>query len=415
MAIVTTTTLGMLRERVSRRLNDSGHIFWHKEELDDYINEALFTFQSLSQYRVKQINKTITAGTWFLDLNNEIPNGYIDADIEMAVRDVLFEMADTEQFDNFTNLFNSALSKVRRNFQNATALTVNYRVLNGNSGFIDLGVDHIRPIHVEWKGSGSGRYRRLNPESFDSKIFNNYPNLGTPIGYIVNPDENKRLELLPHPDSLGDIHLFEISTSANIPPNVRWILKYMVLDQFFNTDGQARDLVRGQYTKKRIEDGLQIANNLPLYRGSYANESPLWLTSLADLSSQETQWRALTGRCYTIATVGWNYLIFHKIPTVDFSLMINIVEQLELLVNDSDLLPFPEEFDTTIEDYVVHLAMLKVSGAEFQATFPFYEQLIKKASEYNRKLLPLVPYLGIELGNSNREKADRPQEAKGND
>jgi len=172
-----------------------------------------------------------------------------------------------------------------------------------------------------------------------------------------------------------------------------------------------RDAQRAEYAKKRYEDAKMIAMELPLYRNAFLNEKPIPITSLADLSSQETQWREKTGTPKAVVGVGWNeVVIYPKLATGTAQLKLDVYVPEEDLLDDLDLLWVGAEYEKVIEDFVIHLAMFKVSGGEFAATMGAYEELLKAAAGYNNKLAVLLPNLSVGKEKARLEKRDRMQE-----
>ena len=409
---VSTTTLAEFRNRIAKRLDDPSMIMWSSTELRNLINEALLTFQAISGYQIKTQEISVEAEMWKYDLSSEISVSYSNAELETVLKSTLLEpSAYTDHYSAPVDMYTSAIKNIRRHWQEATKLQVSYRTIDASGIFIDLGIGHLLPVHVEWKPYARTRRRRLDREDQQGMIYTGVPNLGKPHSYSLQA--TNQLRLIPSPDELGEIEIFEVVESDLIPHSVRWALKYGALAQLLATDGQLRDPQRAEYARKRYEDAVMIANQLPLYRNMFLNEKPISITSLADLSSQETQWRGAEGLPKTVAMVGWNQILFYPhlaSGAVSSTLKMDLYVPEADLVADSDLLWVGAEFENVLEDFVVHLALFKVSGVEFAATMPAYEGLLKAAAEYNSKLAVLLPNLSVGKEKAKLEKVWRMQE-----
>lgn len=409
---ISTTTLADFRAKIAKRLDDAGMVFWSSQELRDLINEALLTFQAVSGYTVKTKEIELEVGDWKRDLGSDVVVGYSDGDLSEVLRLALLEPGSyVDQYPSLPTMYSSAILNTRRDWQEATKLQVSYRTLDASGIFIDLGLGHLLPIHVEWKPYARTRRRRLDREDQQGMIYTGVPNLGKPHSYSIQATNQMRL--IPSPDEVGEIEIFEIVESDSIPHAMRWALKYGALAQLLATDGQMRDGQRAEYAKKRYEDAKMIAMGLPLYRNAFLNEKPLAITSLADLSSQETQWRETTGTPKMVVGVGWNEIVVYPklaggASSVQLKLDVYVPEA--DLSGDLDLLWIGAEYEKVIEDFVIHLAMFKVSGAEFAATMGAYEELLKAAAGYNNKLAVLLPKLSVGKEKARLEKRDRMQE-----
>jgi hypothetical protein len=76
-----------------------------------------------------------------------------------------------------------------------------------------------------------------------------------------------------------------------------------------------------------------------------------------------------------------------------YSVTASVLQNMPLPTNDSDNVQIGRDDVNAVLDYAQHAAMFKCGGAEFEATFPLFQNFLRHCQIYNRKLQALSMYL----------------------
>lgn len=103
---------------------------------------------------------------------------------------------------------------------------------------------------------------------------------GTPTGYLVNPLNQLTIQLDPIPSANGTINYHYIRSTPfeepdgynegdpiydlvlRLPTNFAWAIKYGVMADMLNKEGEANDPQRAEYCEQRFQEGIELARLL---------------------------------------------------------------------------------------------------------------------------------------------------------
>jgi len=285
MAVYTEVTLQNLRERLAARLGDAANVFWLSSELDSYINEALLTWGAFSGYYTERFDVTLLAGQAIYDLpsltGSPLAYTVLTNDLITSVKQILLEPATDGTFlDQYPSDQTTALKfAARSNYEQwlrDTGLITTYQELTGQE-VVALPERNLEIRHAEWKAEPSPTtsthyYTELRETQSDQINYTFYFQNGQPRGFVSLTQPLNSVRLYPPPEDIGKLAIFNLQLPTQddldmlaipIPNTLGWVLKYSMLKDQFDFDGQCRDPYRAEYCDKRYEDALVLGRNYP--------------------------------------------------------------------------------------------------------------------------------------------------------
>ena len=415
MPTYTEVTLADLRERLAGKLGDPGMVFWISGELDGYLNESLRTWAAFGGYYTERLDITLVAGQSIYDLPSLIgsPVAYVtDSDTIVArAKQVLLEPATLATYlDQYpTPQVDGMQFALRVNYEQwlrDTGLITTYQELPGQE-VVELPERNLELRHVEWKAEPSPTttthyYTELRETQSDQVRYTNYFVNGQPRAYVSLTQPLNSVRIYPPPEDIGKLAIFnlqlptQMSLDADpipLPPALDWVMKYALLQDQFEFDGQCRDPYRAEYCARRYEDSLVLGRNFPSVYNCWLNGRPIVVGGIKDIAARRPRWHSDRGVPVVVGLVSWNHLVVTPIPQaadlVDnpLTLTVELQTQPPTLVADADIIQLPREHHELIVDFAQHLALLKTSGAEFAMSMGAYKDLLETSMEFNDRLL----------------------------
>ncbi len=435
---------GSLKIELSRRFNDLGNVYFKNpapapgvyNEIAMYLQEAFYTFQSLSGYwRQRDVFNTV-AGTAFYPLETNLPAllsfNLTDRQMIAEIQYHLLEPADPTTWTGTTmytldDLTNS-LQRRRNQFlsETGTVLTHTSQVVVptpiGREPLADTFIDVRR---VAWKAA-LPKTDVIPLWRNDEWAYNAYQpgwsvNPDTPVSYSQIGTPPLQLQLSPVPIDAGEIDILSVQTGADfnpslnatllgIPDNLAWVLKWGTLADLFSKDGEARDNGRAAYCEHRWQEGCELARQFVTVVQAEINGLPVFVQSLADLDAFFPSWGVGTGSPTNVSMAGLNILGLARIPDAGpYSVTLDVVRNAPVPVLDTDLIQVGREVLDAILGEAQHIAMLKQGGVEFQNTVPLHSNFVRQAAIYNDKLKAQSIYLNAIEGQSTKEGKEVPR------
>jgi hypothetical protein len=414
MSVYTEVTLQTLRERLAGKLGDPGMVFWAEGELTGYLNESLTTWQAFSGYWTERYDIPLVAGQAIYDLPSltASPLAYTALSDSLIARakQVMLEPATLATFlDQYPSpQIDGMKFALRANYEQwlrDTGLITTYQELAGQE-VVALPERNLELRHAEWKAEptptpATHYYTELRETQSDQANYTTYFTNGQPRGYVSLTQPINSVRLYPPPEDIGKLAIFNLQLPTQddldadplpIPPSLDWVLKYSMLQDQFEFDGQCRDPHRAEYCARRYEDSLVLGRNYPSVYNCWLNGRPIVVGGVKDVAARRPRWHNTPGLPAVVGMVSWNHLIVAPQPTsaqladTPLTLTVEVQSQPPLLVDDADTVQLPREYHELLVDFAHHLAMLKTSGAEFAMTIGAYKDLLEAAMEFNQRL-----------------------------
>lgn len=422
----TYVTYATARSMLAERLYDPTKVFWLDAELKLYLTEALRTWNALTGFWVGDYTIPVdnTFPSWLpLDGTNVIvaasPRAYTLTDTNLYSI-IIYHLIEPQMVANAwvgTTQFNrDDLTQAYERRQNEILTITSAHVTNPASIVLPVNTRSIvladtildvrraryvpvvqppKPLTL-WRG---------DPTSFAafSPAYRQTPQ--NPRNYALSDTPPLELDVDFPPAAPGSLDL--LTTIACTPPNLpanpvtlnipndwSWVLKWGMLMDLMNKQGEAQDTARAQYATTRYGEGLELMQMCPWLLGAEFNNVPVGIESVMERDTYDPGWETNSVVRKGIVVGGLDLISLCPRPTgatitgLDLSLVINA----PVPVADGDFVQVPRDVFDVILDYSVHLAMFKSGGKEFEDTIPLFDNFRTAAQLVNKRIASLGLY-----------------------
>ena len=402
----TTVTLNDAIEDMGSRLYDPGHVHWTVAELTVYIQEALRTYNALTNHFRDQASFSSASPEAFYDLPTVLPTlraqTYTVGD---AVNQLCYHLLEpipnaglwvgTEQF-SLQDLL-SALQEARDTFLFETGIVQTKAILSADpfpaSGILELPEDVIAMRRLGWRTS-DGITTLLRRD--DQWGLTNYrPDWQTssanpPRAYSVSTQPPLKVQLAPISSVGADIDYVSVnrgttiapdtlSESLGVPNDWAWVVVFGALGQLLQRDGLALDPLRASYCQQRWDHGVKMARNAAVVLNAFIGGTQAQVSSLADADFYSASWPLVPGTPRRVLTAGHTVVALCPPPGVpsgggDYSVTLQVVRNAPIPTALSDYLQIGPELTNDLLDYAQCLALVKEGPAQIAASKSLLEQ-----------------------------------------
>lgn len=398
-------TPGQLTGMLQTRLNGSG--FWTTTELQEYINEALRTWQAMSQAYTTRVSFATVPNQLFYNLYSVVSSlapSITDQDVIKQIQRHLQEpvtgnsWTGTEQF-NLQTIVN-AIQQARDKFFIETGLGITEVTVGTSgppSGSVELPEHVIDVRRAMWLDANGVYYTLWRADQFD--LTAGFPDWfiapGLPQDYSTVLQQPLMLQLSPPPIDAGTLDLLvtesggilnpTISPSVlGIPDDFIWVVKYGALASIFAQEGPGQDMARSQYCQQRWNDGISLARIANFVRFGYQDGIPRFVSSMEELDQAQPTWvQNLPGIPSSLAISG-NILACSPISdNQPHSIALDICPNFPVA---SSYVQVGNEIIEAIVDYAQHVAYTKEGAEELRGSIGMYQALLKLAAVQNDRL-----------------------------
>ena len=441
MSSFTHTTQTEFRGELAARLGDADNKYWTAAELDEITRETLRTWNCAAQYWRERGSFVTTPGEPFYDLTDKVlasdettkllSRTLTDASVMTDCLNSLLESPaipydGTEMFTGAD--FASALERARNRFLAETGMVESTSMIAVPAGQarVTLPDTTIDVRRVAWK-TPEGVYTNLWRE--DERRLTAYRQnfnveLSTPEVYALTLTKPTEVLLAPVPEDNGTLHIVSSVSGAPLDPETGvalgilddygWVAKFGALAELLGRDGQAKDEGRAAYCEMRWREGVALARIASSVLHIEINGIPSHLISLNELDAGVPAWQHTTGTPEFAALANHNLVALSPVPAVIadvsdgiHSIVVDVVRNAPIPTDDDPYIDIAREYLGTLLDYAQHLAMFKCGGAEFAATVPLYDSLIKAATRHNLKLRANAPSFQALTDKAQKEGKER--------
>jgi hypothetical protein len=391
--------------------------FWSDGEKTVYIQQAMRTFGSLTNYwRAEFLLETSANKTWYDITNTAVapntlrPLTVTDQSLVNLIQYHLLEPISPAYPLTWTgsNQFSisdilGAIQRRRDEILSETSCTITQSSVIATTGrtFLpDTTIDIRRIAWLPVPGFGYTNTPLLPDDEWGLQYFEN--------GYTVNPPSvPSSYRQSTQPPLAFDVDsplivpgVYDIltvnagsalsttqSSLLSIPDDFTWTIVFGALSELFNRDSNARDSLRAQYCEMRYKQGLALlkVSSATLY--ARISNIPLDVDSAQNQDNFNQSWQAQTPQQpQTLLTAGLNIVGCSPTPDTGYSITLGVVQNTPIPVNGTDNLQVGRDELDAILDYAQHLASLKMGGLEFLSTMPLLGRFHKMAASYNSKL-----------------------------
>lgn len=401
---------------LAQALNDPGLVYWSQNELNWALNEALLLWGALTSYWTTRGTFNTVSSTPFYDLSTQFPSlrarTYTFNNLVSEIQNHLLEPASGVSGSGMTDQFTigqitSALSRRRNQFVIDSRIPLTFNTYPAPAPQIDaLQLDESVALitRAAWTDATTGIVTPLRrTDTFAAQSYNPIWNLnpGKPYAYSQAEAMPGAMLLVPPPLASGSVHLtfaqtlaltVAAGTSFAIPDEFAWALKYGALYEILSTNSQGYDPIRSRYALERYSSGIEIAAAHRSILRVRSNDTPLSLSTLADLDSGRPTWQTTTGSP-NVAACAYDLLAFSKVPDGVYSITCDLSQSAPLPTAAGSYIQVGREEIPYLFDYCRHILQLKIGGTEFVQSMPLYDNFIKGATQRSKLIGVKARYL----------------------
>jgi hypothetical protein len=425
---------------LSNRLQDTGFVYWNQpDELLNCIIESVRIFQAATGSYKQQITFNTTTNLNYYDLTGlpSSPLAYTATDIEIVnnVLAALLEPPLVYPLSSWTGTGQFFIEQVRAALQNrlnrfigetgcaVTQMTIADTVPTETISLPGSVMDVRRAAWVSAAGPPATEYALGRADEWAEQAY--APGAAAqpiPSNYSLFADAVSSLRIIPPPSLAGAADLLVVNAGPSvhlnitapvvlgIPDDLSPALKWGVIADLLNADGQARDLGRAKYAEQRYQEFVQIAKFYPSVLTAAINGVTCGIGSVDDLDSYQPDWQQTTGAPGFIGMCGRNLACIGQTPDNNGPYNIQLWTSVSASTPaNSPYLQVSRDQIDPILDYSQHAASFKMGGAEFESTVPMFENLVSSARSQNGRLDAVSFYRGQMQMFQGKSEADVPR------
>jgi hypothetical protein len=398
-------------QELALRLSDPSNDFWSEAELKLYIQESLSFWNVLTAYWPQTFTFGVTAplsSNW-IPTNTSGPReqSYTDATLYAIMLYHILEPQlsagawdGTDQF-SLSDL-TQAIQRRRDEVLQATGanmadLTPNITPGTDNIFLLDsvLDVRRVRYIGVDGTSQTLAKGDALSFMRFSPSY---RQTSGTPQRYDVLGSAPLEVTVDKSPNQPAKLHILALqagntlapptATPLQVPNDWAWGIKYGALADILGKESEATDRERAAYCEKRYQDFLKLVNAMPWLLQAFINEVAVDTTAVISKDRYSYEWENNPNAMPGIVIGGVDLIAVSPVPTGTTTVSVT----LQLLGNapqpsaDGDFIQVPRDVLDVLLDYAQHIASFKMGGAEFKATTPLYQNIIRYALQTSLRL-----------------------------
>lgn len=427
-ALTTDTVVNALISRLSSAIGPSGGLapFWSLPEIRSYAVESCRTWNALAAWSKQRLAfNTVPVGgavtsvlsQWY-DLSAVFPSqlGYntLDSYLVPVIEWHLLEpptypaWTGTPMFE--TDDILKAIERRRNQYllESLQVLSILTPAAPGPNGRFTVNDAVLDVRRVAWQDANSQQWNVLwRSNEFAAASYSprwdSTP--GPPQAYSVAVTPDFQIQMVPGPSNSGNVHMVVASAGAvpsvsNYPPGTIlgvpddwvWVVKWGALADLLTMDGPARDPERAQYCESRWRQGLQFARLATTILNCQLASGTILIGSVFGLDAYRPSWmNAPPGPPDTIGMMGLNLMALSTPSDIAYGVSFDAVTNAPLAINPATAyvsapLPIGRDAFDVVVDYAEHLAAFKMAGAEFQATAPCWDRMVRLAMIYNTRM-----------------------------
>lgn len=410
----TAPTLLQARAALSERLNDQAAVRWVTVELDDYIREAIRTWNAWTLHWRDQDTFTTIVGNAFYDLptvistlrGQTLTSENLVTDIQHALTEAPNGLnggvwAGTDQFN--LDQITTAIQRRRDQFLRETGavLTRTETVVGAPaaSGRLDLDEAVLNVRRAAWTNTANATlYPLLRTDEWAANNYNPpWPqSTQPPTAYSVSVTPPITIQLIPPPSGAGTLDVVSIDSGVAIPttpsavlgiPNdFVWVLKYGVLADLLSGDGLALDPSRQQYCESRWAQGIAAASEASVVLAAritddVAAEVPVRVTSLSDADRYDPTWQRVNGTPKRVLLAGQTLVALLPPPDATArTITLDVVRNAPVPSAPGDIIQISQDVYDTILDLAQHTALFKEGPGQVELAMSLLNRVTKAAN-----------------------------------
>lgn len=431
-------TFVQARAALAARLSDPGSVFWTDTELGLYIIEALRTWNSLTAFYKDRGTFSTTAGVRWYDIPATLPalRAYTVTDVQILTQ-IEYHLMEPPTGATWTGseMFSvsdilAAIQRRRDQFLNESGSVIvtkqDFGVFDPVDGIITFQDTVIDIRRIGWAVTGSYIVPLWREDIWAlNSYFTQWRTVAAPgaipraWAILTNAPLAVQLAPIPDPTVSNNIEVLQIEAGATldgtgvplgIPDDLSWVVKWGALADLLRKDGPARDPARAKYCEERWAQGIALAKMPVSTVAMYLAGQSIPVETVFELDTFRASWEApISGTPTLVGMAGLNLLAFSPIPNASYTVFMDLLSNMPVPSADGDYIQIGREMWDSVLAYAEHLAAWKMAGAEFTATMPCMEEMLRIALVQNERLRANQFFMTQLHDRANREEKLRPR------
>jgi hypothetical protein len=401
--VYTDFTLADAFDDMGSRLYDPNHVRWTEPELTLYIQQALRTYNALTNHFRDQVIFQSTLAQAFYDLPTIAPSLRAQTySVSDAVNQIAYQLMEPPpQGNSWVGTLQYSLADILQALQQArdtflleTGILLTRSTINTATVFpqqlssINLPEEIVNLRRLSWS-TPNGIQNVLRRE--DTWGLTNYavgwqtPRASRPTAYSIGVQPPLVVQLAPVvigtpilPDLFGTLELLTINRgeepnlltpnqSLGVPNDWAWVVIFGALAQLLQRDALAQDVARADYCQSRWTHGIKMAKAAAVVLSAAVNNSFTPLGSVQDADAYSPTWEMMLGNPRRILQAGQNLIALWPPPGVpigggNYTITLEVVRNAPVPTTATDALQIGNELVNDVLDYAQHLALFKECG-----------------------------------------------------
>lgn len=404
----TTTTLADAWADMGSRLDDPSHVRWPTDELTIYIQQAIRTYNALTNHFREATTFTASNPDLFWDLPTIAPTlrgqtvTVADAVNQIAVQ--LLEPLPTGSTWNGTAQFSfddilQALQQARDTFLFDTGVIVTRTEIAvpapAGTGLVALPEAIIKLRRCAWKTADNVVIPLFRDDQWGMNSYGvgwQTASSGRPKAYSVSTQPPLEVQTAPVTTTAGTLDVIGINrgsvpTTADltqllgVPDDWVWVVIFGALAQLLQRDGLALDAARAAYCDARWSHGIEMAKASAVLIAGRVSGTPCILGSVVDADAYSPSWQMVPGTPHRMLTMGQTLLALWPPPGVPiggggYTVTLELVRNAPVPVDSTDVIQMGTELLNDVFDYAQHLALFKEGSGQTEQSMALLEQFM---------------------------------------
>lgn len=384
---------------LGRRLFDPEHVRWTTPELTLYVQQALRTFNALTNHYRSEATFQTDVNQPFYDLPTVLPALRAQTyTVRSLIDQICYHLLEpvptgglwrgTEQYSLEDIL--SAVRTARDSFLRDTGIVQAFSTLAVNpfpsTGIVELEEEIINVRRLAWQtANGIITVLKRNDQWSMTNFGVNWQTVTTrpPKTYSISTQPPLQVQLAPLSSVAGTLHRITVNTGAvpdildvtqslGVPNDWAWVVGFGALYQLFARDGLALDPGRAAYCQQRWDHGIAAARQAAVVLAAQIEGQTVTLGSIQDADVYSPSWQMMSAVPRKIMLAGHTIVATYPPPGVpegggSFEVLLQVVRNAPVPVSPTDDIQVGSDVIDALMDYAQHLAMLKEGSAQLQA------------------------------------------------
>jgi hypothetical protein len=181
--------------------------------------------------------------------------------------------------------------------------------------------------------------------------------------------------------------------TTTIPDDWTHLIKWGALADLLSRESNAKDSARAQYCELRYQMGLKVMVNASALLAVRVNNVAVQIDSVRAADLFNVAWQGqVRSKPKNIYHAGLNLIATSPYPDIGYGITVTAVQNAPLPVNQMDFIQLGRDEMEAVLSYAQHIASFKMGGLEFSSTMPLFKKFLDQAQVYGLKLQEIAEF-----------------------